>query len=116
MTRAGKLGYYSVAERFICDATFRQQMQKRGWTAATIGQIDAGADEPPKTGYRTSAQIQESKRDVCRGKEFAAADEKWDKAYKWSVTEESEWRHQKKARKWRSAGSSRSSYYFSYWQ
>ena len=91
-------------------------MQQDGWSWTTIRQIDEGAIAPPAVGYRTNAQINGSRRKVYRGKEFANADEKWDLAQKWTVIEESEWQHQKRARKARAGWPWWTSYSSSSWQ
>ena len=80
-------------------------MKDQGWTERTIDEIDEGAAAPPDTGYRTKEQIRETTRDVYRGKEFASEDEKWDKAYKWTAAEDSEYRHWKRAKKHLAKGS-----------
>ena len=90
-------------------------MQQQRWTKETIGQLDTGAAEPARTGRRTKAQIQESKREVDRGKQLAKDDEKWDKAYKWIASEDAEYRHWRKAKKGRGSGSSRTPYPSSSW-
>ena len=102
---AQRRGWDSVAHRFAGDRIFRQQMQDQGWTERTIGEIDEGAAAPPDTGYRTKEQIRETTREVYRGKEFATEDEKWDKAYKWTAAEDSEYRHWKRAKKHLAKGS-----------
>ena len=113
---AKKHGYDSVADRFHHDVQFNEQMAAQGWTRETIGQIDEGAAEPEQRGYRTAEQIAESRREVYRGKEYATEDETWDKAYKWTASEDSEYRLWKKAKSGRGSGSWQTSYSSSSWR
>ena len=110
-----KKGFNTVAERFEGDAWYRSEMEKQGWTSGTIDEIDKGAAEAGQEGHRSRSEIEDSGRYVYRGKRFAADDETWDKAYKYSVDEESEFKQWKKAKKGRGGGASQTSYPSSSW-
>ena len=84
-------------------------MENQGWTSETIDEIDKGAAEPGQEGHR-STEIEDSGRFVYRGKRFAADDETWDRAYIYSVDEETEFKQWKKAKKGRGAGTSQTSF------
>ena len=106
-----------MADRFNNDEQFRGEMENQGWTGETIETIDQGAAEPGKEeGRRSGNEIQDSARYVYRGKQFAADDETWDKAHYYSVDEESEFRHWKKAKKGRGGGASQTSYPSTSWR
>ena len=106
-----------MAERFDGDAQYRSEMENQGWTSETIGTIDQWAAEPgQQEGRRSEAEIRDSARYVYRGKKFAADDETWDKAYFYSVDEETEFRHWKKAKKGRGKGTSQTSYPSTHWR
>ena len=112
-----KKGFKTVAERFDCDEQFRSEMENQGWISETIDTIDQGAAEPGQEGeHRSGSKIRDSARYVYRGKKFAADDETWDKAYYYSVDEETEFRHWKKAKKGRGKGTSQTSYPSTYWR
>ena len=99
-----------MAARFEKDDWYRSEMENQGWTSETIGEVDKGAAEPGQEGDRSRAEIDDSGRYVYRGKRFAADDETWDKAYMYSVDEETEFKNWKKAKKGRGGGASQTSY------
>ena len=113
---AFKRGFNSVAERFEGDSWYRSEMEYQGWTSETIDEIDKGAAEPGQEGQRSRTEIEDSGRFVYRGKRFAADDETWDKAYKYSVDEESELKQWKRAKQGRGGGASQTSYPSTSWR